>query len=568
MSSREELANFAGSSLFPESFYSPIDERVQVSIATAFFAYAAGDAFGMQYEFKDKYIVESHLSEIPDWPIGGVSDDTLLTLLSIITLNCETPALCRIRFIELLRENLPILRGLGPTTRAAVGLPVKESEQHFIGNSNGAMMRTALLGMAFLSKDDVHRRQWISEIAGATHSHERAVATALIASKLFAVLLENPSADILAVAHAEAEAIGYDDYFSTEFDPLLPISLDPLHTLKAVITIVSTSSTVDQAYIAACVQGGDTDTVSALSGALVSLRFPTSHGFFSIPWINQVMWGEISSSNEALEIIYRKRHCAVWVVGPVAWDSVQYYDGRTIERPGGTGANVAIALATTGTSVNFLSYIGDDTLSAQLDHHLKESQIHNLYTPVIAGPPSHVAIPVAADGERTIVVISGDKLEQVSLIGMPIKDKDIVIFVIWRNHFMADLNFAQSAGAVTVVGSAALTDPDVQCADYLIGSQDDFSGDYSVEDGLSRFAHIVVTDGSRGATLYGPEGSHFQPALTVNVVDTTGAGDAFLAGLIHYLAVHQKIDAEAMAVAAQWSAMTVSIEGSIPPRFR
>jgi len=567
MSSRKELADFAGSFLFPDSFYSPIDKRVQESIATALFAYAAGDAFGVQYEFKDEYVVESRLSEIPEWPIGGVSDDTLLTLLSITALKCETPALARICFVELLRENLPVLRGLGPTTRAAVGLPVKESEVHFIGNSNGAMMRTALLGLAFAMDDDLNRRHWVTEIARATHSHERAVATSLIASKLFAVLLENPSVDILAVARAEAEAIGYDDYFSTNFDPLLQISLDPLHTLKTVIAIAHSSLTVEEAYLAACRQGGDTDTVSALSGALVSLRFPTSHGFYSIPWINQVMWGEISSSNKALEIIYRKRHCAVWVVGPVAWDSVQYYDGRTIERPGGTGANVAIALATTGTAVKFVSYLGEDELSHKLDAHLKSSDIEMLYTPIFPGPVSHVAIPVDEKGERTIVVISDDKLDQVSIIGQSIDANDIVTFVIWRNNFVADLEFARKLGATTVVGSAALTDSDVKYADYLIGSREDFLGDYSIENALSRFAHIVVTDGSRGATLYGPEGSHFQPAHAVDVVDTTGAGDAFLAGLLHYLAIHQKINTEAMAIAAQWSAMTVSTEGSIPPRF-
>ncbi|MFM9151911.1 MAG: PfkB family carbohydrate kinase [Candidatus Planktophila sp.] len=564
---RKELADFAGSFLFPESFCSPIDEQVQVGIATALFAYAAGDAFGVQYEFKESYTVKSHLSEIADWPLGGVSDDTLLTLLSIQSLAVETPVLARERFVELLKENLPVLRGLGPTTRAAVGLPVKESEIHFIGNSNGAMMRTALLGMAFKADDDLNRRQWVSEIARATHSHDRAVATSLIASKLFAVLLENPTADISTVAHAEAKAIGYDDYLSIEFDPRLQISLDPLHTLKAVIEIVRTCTTVEDAYLAACRKGGDTDTVSALSGALVSLRFPASHHFYSIPWVNQVMWSEISSAKKALEIIYRKRNCTVWVVGPVAWDSVQYHDGRTIERPGGTGANVAIALATTGTQVNFVSYIGDDQLSAQLDEHLKSSQIHRLYVPVITGPPSHVAISVAPDGERTIVVISDDKLDQVSLVGKPIKGNDIAVFVIWRSHFLSDLEFAQSLGAITVVGSAALTDLAVKSADYLIGSREDFSGDYSIEDALKRFTYIVVTDGAHGATLYGARGSHFQPAHTVDVVDTTGAGDAFLSGLLHSLAVHGVLNADAMALAATWSALTVSTEGSIPPRF-
>ncbi len=567
MSSRKELADFAGSFLFPHSFRSPIDADTQLRIATAFFAYAAGDAFGVQYEFKDGYRVESSLSELVDWPIGGVSDDTLLTLLSIKVLESHTLDVARTRFIELLNENLAVLRGLGPTTRAALGLPVKESEVHFIGNSNGAMMRTALLGMAFSAKDDENRRQWISEIARATHSHERAIATSLVASKLFAQALYEPTVDLLHAAKIEAKEIGYEEFFTTNFDETLPVSLDPLHTLKAVIAIASSSTTVEQAYISACQQGGDTDTVSALAGALVSLRCPISHGFFSIPWINQVQWSEISESGKALEIIYRTRNCAVWIVGPVAWDSVRYHDGLSIERPGGTGANVAIALASTGTEVNFVSYLGDDELSQKLDEHLKSSDIASLYTPVIPGPVSHVAIPVDERGERTIVVIEDDKLDQVSLSGLPIRAGDVVAFVIWRNNFARDLEIAQKAGAITIVGSAALTDVQVRHADYLIGSREDFDGAYSVEQALTRFTHVVVTNGAEGATLYSAQGSIFQPAEVADVVDTTGAGDAFLSALLHYLVINKKIDAQAMALAARWSALTVSSQGSIPPRF-
>jgi site-specific DNA-methyltransferase (adenine-specific) len=254
-------------------------------------------------------------------------------------------------------------------------------------------------------------------------------------------------------------------------------------------------------------------------------------------------------------------------VGPVAWDSVRYHDGLTIERPGGTGANVAIALASTGTAVNFVSYLGDDELSHKLDEHLKSSDIAALYTPVIPGPVSHVAIPVDEKGERTIIVIADDKLDQVTLKGLPIQAGDIVAFVIWRDHFVKDLEIAQKAGAITVVGSAALTDAQVLHADYLIGSRDDFDGAYSVEQALTRFTHVVVTNGAEGATFYSAHGSIFQPAEVAEVVDTTGAGDAFLSALLHYLVINKEIDAQAMALASRWSALTVSSQGSIPPHF-
>ena len=53
--------------------------------AVPLLAYAAGDAFGVYYEF-----LEQTSQEIPQvlmakqgWPFGGVSDDTLLSILTI-----------------------------------------------------------------------------------------------------------------------------------------------------------------------------------------------------------------------------------------------------------------------------------------------------------------------------------------------------------------------------------------------------------------------------------------------------------------------------------------------------
>ena len=41
---------------------------------------------------------------------------------------------------------------------------------------------------------------------------------------------------------------------------------------------------------------------------------------------------------------------------------------------------------------------------------------------------------------------------------------------------------------------------------------------------------MVVTDGARGATAYGPTGVVNVSAVPADVVDSTGAGDVFIAG--------------------------------------
>ena len=46
---------------------------------------------------------------------------------------------------------------------------------------------------------------------------------------------------------------------------------------------------------------------------------------------------------------------------------------------------------------------------------------------------------------------------------------------------------------------------------------------------------LVVKDGGLGATAFGPDGTVFEPALPVEIVESVGAGDAFAAGYLYGL---------------------------------
>lgn len=99
------------------------------AVATAMLAYATGDAFGVAYEFEPKVTtVPKVMLGKADWPAGGVSDDTLLSLMTISCLDAATPAAGRELFIEKLRVAATTLRGLGPTTRHALGFFVEIHE--------------------------------------------------------------------------------------------------------------------------------------------------------------------------------------------------------------------------------------------------------------------------------------------------------------------------------------------------------------------------------------------------------------------------------------------------------
>jgi ADP-ribosylglycohydrolase len=252
--------------------------------AVPLLAYAAGDAFGVYYEFlheTPKEIPQVLLSK-EGWPFGGVSDDTLLSILTIKSLNQRTPADAAALFLEELRAAVPRLRGLGPTTRTALGLEVKVGERGVIGETNGAIMRTALCGLYL----ENNRDEWIKALVEVTHKSPKAIECAQIAAGLFA-------------------GEDFPDY-SDWTPPIGGISLDPLETLQAVVWVVKRANNCAEAFALACSLGGDTDTVAALAGALFAARWPERSDFYSIPWLNDVQWSEIEDDlRECTEILER-----------------------------------------------------------------------------------------------------------------------------------------------------------------------------------------------------------------------------------------------------------------------
>ena len=95
------------------------------------------------------------------------------------------------------------------------------------------------------------------------------------------------------------------------------------------------------------------------------------------------------------------------------------------------------------------------------------------------------------------------------------------------------------------------------------GRCDVASWDYGVSIGGESLRYFVVTDGVRGAKVYTQDDVQHVPAVPAEVVDTTGAGDAYAAGLIHGLCAGKSIT-QAMSEGAVWAAFAVATDSSIP----
>lgn len=285
------------------------------AIATAVLAYATGDAFGVSYEFEPlvKAPIPKKMLGKSDWPAGGVSDDTALSLMTISCLDSPSPSYAAETFKVRLRASAKSLRGLGPTTRHALGIFVEEREVGIIGITNGGMMRSALLSLAFPGLENRHRQTWVRELCAATHFKTEAITAALLMAEIFASTLEMPDWNVdTALKLARTNVQDIPDEISTQLDRATEfqtspngVSLNPIETLLAVIKIVRDSSDVWQAYEGAIVAGGDTDTLAALSSALVALRNPNS--FYSLPFIEDVNWNEIADVKVRIKQILETR---------------------------------------------------------------------------------------------------------------------------------------------------------------------------------------------------------------------------------------------------------------------
>lgn len=267
----------------------------------------------------------------------------------------------------------------------------------------------------------------------------------------------------------------------------------------------------------------------------------------------------------------------VWVQGPIAIDTVVYLEKfptpgcfmnsiKTIERTGGTSANVALGLCTTSVETNFVGYLGKDNNGKKLREVLDKSQINSSIITEVDGPTSHALIFVDDKAERTIISMTTPYLRELRMDNVPFASPDIVAFILWREEFLGDLQRAEESGCFTVVGASALVDAQVSHAHLVLGSVSDIPSGVNPEEHLDRFDAIVLTDGLNGARFYSKHQKLHQASFDVQAVDVTGAGDAFICGYLTGLANELEVE-KCLLIASQWAASSVQVNASIPPAF-
>ena len=268
---------------------------------------------------------------------------------------------------------------------------------------------------------------------------------------------------------------------------------------------------------------------------------------------------------------------SIWVIGPIAWDTVLYVphiptSGRFLhanshhERAGGQGFNVASGIMSANLPVNLVGYVGNDSVGSNLTKAISESGLSSKYIQTFDSPSPHVTILVEKSGERTMIGMEQNLLSKISSVSLPVKPGDIVVWPFWLDAFFPMLQ-KTSGICTTIIGSNSLNSAENISGDILVLSNSEVERSETLEKFKSRFSKIIVTDGANGSKLFHGEKEVTIRAMEIDVVDSTGAGDSFLAGVV-LSQYENRSDLDMLTVSTIWAGLTTANQQSIPVNWK
>lgn len=215
--------------------------------------------------------------------------------------------------------------------------------------------------------------------------------------------------------------------------------------------------------------------------------------------------------------------------------------------PGGKGANQAVAVARLGRNAKMIGKLGGDPFGDQLHASITNAGVDTTFVWRDPQAPTGVAlITVSAQGDNTILIVPGANgrvtAEDVRAAEQAFEGASILLLQLELPQPAIEqaIRLAKTHGLAIVLNPAPARDlPGHVLAqvDYLIPNRSELaliSGLDSLDASINMILglgvqHLVVTLGEDGAILATPHHQTHIPAFRIDPVDTTAAGDAFVA---------------------------------------
>ena len=245
---------------------------------------------------------------------------------------------------------------------------------------------------------------------------------------------------------------------------------------------------------------------------------------------------------------------------------------------GGKGANQAVIAAHCGAEVHFVGKLGRDLFGDSIAENFKKLGIDSEYIERSDTPNGVAHIWVDANGENRIIIIPGanheieskkaiEAIESIAGLAVVVAQCEIK-----QEVTLAAFSAAKKRGCVTILNPAPyqpLSEELLAVTDWIIPNETEFKEllgqDPTSDEVLKKFRpgkNSIVTLGSEGAVLITSDGDLTRvSAPTVNAVDTTGAGDAFV-GVFAFGLASGKNPEDAMKLGIKVASMSVTRKGA------
>lgn len=218
---------------------------------------------------------------------------------------------------------------------------------------------------------------------------------------------------------------------------------------------------------------------------------------------------------------------------------VDRYADRGVDCPGGNAVNVAVHAARAGAHTAYLGRLGDDSPGALVLQALHEEGVDTSFVEVVPGPTAHATIAhrdgdrVFVDSDRGVAEFEPESAHIAAMAGFD------AVHTAYTGTLLPQVPRVAEVSRVSYdFGERHAPDgePVRAAAPHLYLAS--FSGSHlevaAIEDHIRTLRdlgaqHVLFTRGAAGAVLGTGSGLHHIAAEPVQVTDTLGAGDAFIA---------------------------------------